>query len=139
MRVKQVIVVRNDLRSKLRHGKLAAQVAHASMGAVFADSVVHEFSNAGVAHDTVYRGKVIPLKPELEHWLNEEFTKIVLRCDDEAHLLSIHKQAVDAGLLNSLIQDSGHTVFSEPTYTCVGIGPATDEELSPITSKLKMY
>jgi len=109
------------------------------MGAVFMESVVHEFSNTGSADDSVYRAKVIPLKPELEHWLNEEFTKIVLRCDDEAHLLSIHQQAVRAGLMNSLIQDSGHTVFSEPTYTCVGIGPATAEELAPITSDLKMY
>ena len=127
MNVKQVIVVRNDLRSKLRHGKLAAQVAHASMGAVFSESYV-EFNE-----------KRIPLKPELEHWLNEEFTKIVLRCDDEAQLLSIHQQAVDASLLTALIKDSGHTVFSEPTYTCVGIGPATAEDLAPITSALKMY
>lgn len=139
MNVKQVIVVRNDLRSKLRHGKLAAQVAHASMGAVFSRSVVQEYGNIGSADDTVYRSKQIPLTPELEYWFNEMFTKVVLRCDDEAHLLEIHKQAEEAGIMNALIKDAGNTVFREPTYTCIGIGPATSEQLSAITDNLKMY
>jgi PTH2 family peptidyl-tRNA hydrolase len=132
MTVKQVIVVRNDLRSKLRHGKLAAQVAHASLGAVFSKSYVEQHTN-GV------RTKVTPMSPETEIWFNEKFTKIILRCDSEMQLLSIHQQAEDAGLLRSLIQDAGDTVFKEPTYTCVGIGPATNEQLAHITDKLKMY
>ena len=132
MNVKQVIVVRNDLRSKLRHGKLAAQVAHASMGAVFSKSYVDNDFDP-------HRNKVIPMSPELEYWFNELFTKVVLRCDDETHLLAIHKQAEEAGIMNALILDAGNTVFREPTHTCVGIGPVTAEQLAPITNCLKMY
>ncbi len=132
MNVKQVIVVNNELRSKLRHGKLAAQVSHASLGAVFSESYVDNDFDP-------HRNKVIPMSPELEFWFNEKFTKVVLRADNEEHLLAIHKQAEEAGLLTALIKDIGNTVFHEPTYTCVGIGPATDDQLNPITGDLKMY
>jgi peptidyl-tRNA hydrolase len=134
MSVKQVIVVRNDLRSKLRHGKLAAQVAHASMGAVFNSSFIHEQSE-------IINWKCIDLnaRPELENWFNQNFTKVVLRCDDEEQLLQIAEEAKEAGLMNCLIKDAGNTVFNEPTHTCVGIGPATAEELQAITGHLKMY
>lgn len=127
MNVKQVIVVNNELRSKLRHGKLAAQVSHASLGAVFSISI------------DSHTVKSIPLSPELKVWFNEKFTKVVLRADNEEHLLAIHKQAEEAGLMTALIKDIGNTVFHEPTYTCVGIGPATDDQLNPITGDLKMY
>jgi len=132
--VKQVIVVRNDLRSKLRHGKLAAQVAHASMGAVFRSSFIH-------AQDDAINWKCIDMneRPELEQWFNQNFTKIVVRCDDEKQLLEITEQAKQAGLMNCLIKDAGNTVFNEPTHTCVGIGPATADELQAITGHLKIY
>ncbi len=142
MIVKQAIIVRNDLRSKLRHGKLAAQVAHASMGAVFQNSVFMKIQDLRVHpadHTQQAHAKCIYTTPELITWLHDKFTKVVLRCDDEAHLLSLHKQAEDAGLMNALIRDAGHTVFNEPTYTCLGIGPATAEQLDPITSDLRMY
>jgi len=127
MNVKQVIVVNNELRSKLRHGKLAAQVSHASLGAVFSESYVQ------------HREKRIPMSPELQYWFDDKFTKVVLRADNEEHLLAIHKQAQEAGLLTALIEDCGNTVFHGPTITCVGIGPATDDQLNPITGDLKMY
>ena len=131
MNVKQVIVVNNELRSKLRHGKLAAQVAHASIGAVFSETVLVDF-DGGPA-------KMLTMSPELEIWFNDKFTKVVLRADNEEHLLAIHEQAKEAGLMTALIKDIGNTVFHEPTYTCVGIGPATDDQLNPITGDLKMY
>lgn len=139
MNVKQIIVVNNELRSKLRHGKLAAQVSHASLGAVFSKAEVDEFVNHSSSDQTIYRWKCIPMSSELEYWFNEQFTKVVLRADNEEHLLAIHKQAEEAGLLTALIKDVGNTVFHEPTYTCVGIGPATDDQLDPITGDLKMY
>lgn len=135
MIIKQVIVVRNDLRSKLRHGKLAAQVAHASMGAIFSKSTIVE----QIVNNIPCRVKQIVLSSELEYWFNTLFTKIVLRCDNEEHLLLLHDQVKEAGLPYALIKDAGNTVFNEPTYTCLGIGPATDDQLSNITDGLKMY
>jgi len=137
MNVKQVIVVNNELRSKLRHGKLAAQVAHASLGAVFAEAAT-EWHGIG-AGNIVMKSKRIPLTPELEYWFNEKFTKVVLRANDEAHLLEIHERALAMDLQCALITDCGNTVFHEPTITCVGIGPATEEQLKGITDNLKMY
>ena len=139
MNVKQVIVVNNELRSKLRHGKLAAQVSHASLGAVFSGSRVDEYVSHGTADPSVYRTKCIPMSPELETWFNDKFTKVVLRADNEEHLLTIYEEAEEAGLLTALITDCGNTVFHGPTITCVGIGPATDDQLNPITGDLKMY
>ena len=136
MNVKQIIVVNNELRSKLRHGKLAAQVSHASLGALFSVAVIEQHGSVG---GVPILSKCIYMTPELEHWFNEKFTKVVLRADNEEHLLAIHKQAEEAGLMTALIKDVGNTVFHEPTYTCVGIGPATDDQLNPITGNLKMY
>ena len=133
MSIKQIIVVNNELRSKLRHGKLAAQVSHASMGAVFSKAFGIPCDNGHI--DLL----AIPLEHELEYWFKEKFTKIVLRADNEEHLLEIHKKAEEAGLLNALITDAGNTVFKEPTITCVGIGPASEKQLKGITDKLKMY
>lgn len=136
MNVKQVIVVNNELRSKLRHGKLAAQVAHASLGAVFAEAATEQHGSVG---SIPMRSKRIPLTPELEYWFNEKFTKVVLRANNEAHLLEILDRANYAQLLTALITDCGNTVFHEPTITCIGIGPATEEQLKGITDNLKMY
>ena len=136
MNVKQVIVVNNQLRSKLRHGKLAAQVAHASLGAVFAEAATESHGTVGSIE---HRSKRIPLTPELEYWFNEKFTKVVLRADNEVHLLDILARADFAQIPTALITDCGNTVFHEPTITCIGIGPATEDQLKGITDNLKMY
>jgi len=131
--IKQVIVVRGDLPELLkRKGKLAAQVSHASLGAVFSESVVKDDSFTGSEF------KMIPMNPVLAHWFNEEFTKVVVKCENEQQLLQLHEKVKQAGLLNALIKDAGHTVFSEPTYTCLGIGPAVSGDIDAITGSLPL-
>lgn len=76
--------------------------------------------------------------PELL-WLDEKFTKIVCYVKSEESLLKVYENAQKAGLNSILIKDAGDTFFDKPTYTCVGIGPAFDEDLKPVTGKLQLY
>jgi PTH2 family peptidyl-tRNA hydrolase len=131
MSTKQLIIVRNDLRSKLRHGKLAAQVAHASMAAFLDGREVLPHSG----------GHTLELQlDEYRHeWITGAFTKIVLRCDDYSHLMECEQLAIMHNIPNYTINDAGRTVFSEPTVTCMGVGPYDSDVLDGIFCDLKMY
>ncbi|MBB3752469.1 PTH2 family peptidyl-tRNA hydrolase [Mycolicibacterium sp. BK634] len=127
--MKQMIVMRTDLRNtdneKVRTGKLIAQGAHASLGAV-AKYLLHPHEGRE------QRGKII-------EWLGGPFTKICLAVDSEEQLLEVYNAAKAAGLITSLITDNGQTEFGGvQTITCCAIGPDTNENLDPITGGLKL-
>ena len=114
-------------------GKLAAQLSHASLGCV-----LKLFKCT--AHGTVYEMSTDLHVGSAEYeWITQEFTKIVCYVKSEDALLKVHANAEAAGLTTVLIKDAGHTFFDKPTYTCVGIGPAFDEVLKPVTGKLQLY
>ncbi|MDO8418097.1 MAG: aminoacyl-tRNA hydrolase [Agitococcus sp.] len=113
---KQVLVLRKDL--KMPKGKLVAQGAHASLGAVL--SVGRE-------------------DPRVAPWLASRFTKICLAVNSEAELLALHETAKAQGLITCLVQDSGFTVFNGvPTYTALGIGPDTLDNINRVTAALSL-
>jgi PTH2 family peptidyl-tRNA hydrolase len=129
--MKQVIVMRKDLN--MRKGKMVAQGAHASMGAILKDSI--NLSNYGE------RGhRVIPLTPQMNAWLNGKFTKICVSVDSERELLDLYEEIRDVRGLehHALIQDEGRTEFKEPTYTCLAVGPADPEILDKYTGNLEL-
>ena len=133
METKQVIVVRKDLN--MRKGKMCAQAAHASLGAIFSDSYTEEDMSSLFAHSV----KCIPMQEHLADWFNDKFTKIVVGCNSEEELLSLGKQADAAGLLNFVCRDAGLTEFGGvATYTALAIGPATTEEIDKPTGHLKL-
>jgi PTH2 family peptidyl-tRNA hydrolase len=110
---KQVIVVRRDL--KLDKGKLAVQVAHASL-ASFKES-----------------------DPESrEGWEEEGSKKVVAQVDSLKDLLDLQKKARKLGLPCSLIRDAGRTQLRPGTITCLGIGPDSEEIIDKVTGKLKI-
>ncbi len=111
--MKQVIVVNESLG--LPCGKLAAQVAHASIGA---------FLQA--RHD------------ERAEWLATGMTKVVLTCASADALLALQQQAAAAALPQFLVADAGRTVVAAGTVTCLGIGPAADAAIAAITGALKL-
>lgn len=132
-RQKQAIVIRADL--KMNKGKLVAQGSHAALGGVLNTGFKCTMSTSGE------RGLWIPFhdNPELEHWLTDEFTKVVLRCDSESELLELYNKAKGAMLHTTLITDAGHTVFNGiPTNTCISIGPDNIDEIDAITGHLKL-
>ena len=127
MSVKQVIVVRKDLN--MRKGKLAAQVAHASMKVFFDKLTI--YSDYAIIKDIT--------KPMLE-WMNYgPFTKIVVGVNSEEELLEIKKKAKEANIPNALIKDNGLTEFHGiPTNTCIAIGPDEEEKINAITGELEL-
>ena len=133
MEPKQVIVVRHDL--KMRKGKLAAQVAHASM------KVILDLMSPIQSRMPGYYMKklVVPQSDPLAEWLKGAFAKIVVYVDSEEELLEIERQAQEAGIRTALITDAGRTEFhGNPTKTCVAIGPDDPEKINKITGHLKL-
>lgn len=128
MRVKQVIIARKDLN--MSPGKLASQVAHASLGALLSE-----------IRDT-RTGTTFTLKEKSAAytWLNEDFTKVVLQVNSEEELLELYRIAKSKGMPCALIADDGKTEFDGvKTITCLGIGPDFNIEIDKITGNLKLY
>ncbi len=111
--MKQVIVVNQSL--KLPKGKLAAQVAHASVGAF-----VEASDDARV------------------NWLEEGMPKVVLEAPNDGDLLRLLDLAIQSGIPALLVEDAGRTVVPAGTVTCLGLGPADDEEIDRLTGDLKL-
>ena len=108
---------------------MAAQAAHASLSAFLT------FSKA-----TMIKGFIpILLDEAAEEWFKDSYTKICVGVDSLDELLEIHQKAEAAGLPCRLIVDNGTTEFhGVKTPTCVGIGPAYNEDIDKITGKLKL-
>lgn len=138
---KQVIILRKDL--KMKKGKSTAQGAHASLGAILQlmnNGVNMRDTPPEIVDDSYTLSLKVEVGSDMDDWLRGIFRKVALGVHSEEELLSIHKQAVEAGLPVSLITDSGLTVFNGvKTTTCLAIGPASDEELDKITGHLPLY
>ena len=110
---KQAILVRTDL--KLPPGKLAVQVAHASVDCALKSS-----------------------KANIEEWQSEGMKKSVLKVENEAELKEYWNRAKKEKLITAMIKDAGLTVVKPGTITCLGIGPAKEEEIDKVSGKLKL-
>lgn len=138
--VKQVIVVRKDLN--MRKGKLAAQVAHASMKVIL--DKMNKIPYSVLSHNYVTTKFVeyafsTSINTALNKWLEGTFTKVVVSVDSEQELLDIEEKAKEKGILNAKITDLGKTEFhGEPTITALAVGPGFKEEVDEITGHLKL-
>lgn len=110
---KQVIVVNNNI--KMSKGKLAAQVAHASVLSML------ESSEAIVAG-----------------WLDNSFPKIVLKVDSVSDLLALKSKCEKEKVPCAIVIDEGRTELSNGTITCLGIGPSFNEIIDEITGELEL-
>ena len=111
---KQVILVRQDL--KLPKGKMAVQVAHASVDAVMKSS-----------------------KENVKAWRAEGMKKVVLKVDGLKELNKYLQVANNNGLITALITDAGLTTVEPGTITCLAIGPDVESKIDAITAALKIY
>lgn len=124
--VKQVVVVRTDLN--MRKGKIAAQVAHASMQFLLD-------ANESSRGDQL----VINLTPAEALWLTGSFAKVVVGVGSEQALNDLILKAQVADVEVHPIIDEGRTEFNGvPTLTCAAFGPCDSEELNKITGLLKL-
>lgn len=117
-------------------GKLAAQVAHASMSFLTKEGEFGE--NAG---EPLFFNVDIPVRyhNEINTWLKTSFRKICLGVDSLDQLQDIKNQSERLGLLTHLVVDNGTTVFNNiPTPTCLAIGPHYDDRFLGLTEHLKL-
>jgi len=130
--IKQVIVVRKNLG--MRKGKIAAQVAHASMGVI-------------LTHDTSFvthvDGKIkltLDITPDMRDWLDDAFTKIVLYVNTNEEFYELMETLDNQDEIPYYkITDNGATEFKGvKTDTCVAIGPAQDWKIDAITGCFKL-
>jgi peptidyl-tRNA hydrolase, PTH2 family len=113
MSLKQAIIVRKDLRMGV--GKTAAQVAHASLGAM----------------RKIDRRKV-------EEWESEGSKKVVLKVENEDMLNVVLIKLRSEKIPNFVVHDAGLTQVDPGTVTCVGVGPIDEDVLDKVTKGLKL-
>ena len=112
--MKQAIVARADLG--MGEGKLAAQVAHASLQA-FETADGH----AG------------------REWMGDGQKKVVLCAHSESELFELAERADIDGLPHALVRDAGHTQLEPGTTTALAVGPAADDRVDGVTGDLSLY
>ena len=112
--LKQVILIRNDL--KMSKGKIAAQVAHASVEAVLSAN-----------------------KKLISKWRSTGMKKVTLKVNSEEELIKYYELANKTDLPCSIIIDAGRTELSPNTKTCVAIGPGPENQIDKITGELKTF
>ena len=114
--MKQVIVVRKDLRMEL--GKVISQACHACL----------EASEKVKKKDL--KGWRI--------WRREGAKKIVLRVDSLDELVELNERAEQLNITKSLVVDRGLTQVPPNTPTTLGIGPAEEALLDKLTGDLRL-
>lgn len=112
--MKQAIVARTDLG--MGRGKLAAQVAHASL--------------------TAYEETSSDARME---WKSGGQKKIVLKVASKDDLLDLAEQARREGLPYAVIRDAGHTQLDPGTVTTLAVGPAQEAHVDAVTGDLSLY
>ena len=146
--MKQIIIVRKDLN--MSKGKMAAQVAHASMA--FLTNAIKNCSNISRFDTSYYNcGFLIP-KELYENWICGSFTKVILEAKNKYQLEKVYTIANELGFKEGIhyfpIKDNCYTEL-EPeetdeddigrTLTCVGFIPLDDETANKISKKYQLY
>lgn len=156
MEVKQVIIIRKDL--KMRRGKEIAQASHASMK-VLLDLMYYEVGR-GYQHpldmdnniddeNFVHMTLDMRIDSPLFNWITNKsshpdvdgpgFKKVCVYVNSEEELLRAYNMAKEAEIPCALITDSGKTEFhGVATNTVVAIGPDLNEKIDPITGHMKL-
>lgn len=112
--MKQAIVARTDIG--MGQGKLAAQVAHASLSAY---------------EDADERAR--------SRWKGGGQKKVVLKADGEQELFELAERARAQGVPNAIIRDAGHTELEPGTVTTLAVGPASEDAVDRVTGHLSLY
>jgi len=112
MSFKQAIIVDQDL--ELSKGKLAAQVAHASLGA-------HRKASSDAQNK----------------WERQGEKKVVLEAGGNS-FEDLLRQAERNKISAHIVKDAGRTEIEPGTVTALGLGPEEDSKIDAITGSLKL-
>ena len=97
-------------------GKLAAQVAHASLSAY---------------EDTGRRART--------EWKGSGQKKVVLGADSESQLFELADKADTQGVPYAVVRDAGHTELEPGTVTALAVGPGSESLIDRVTGELPLY
>ncbi|QRV15577.1 peptidyl-tRNA hydrolase Pth2 [Haloterrigena salifodinae] len=112
--MKQAIVARTDIG--MGQGKLAAQVAHASLSAY--EKADEQLRN---------------------QWKQGGQKKVVLKGESERQLHELAAIADSEGVPNATVRDAGHTQLEPGTVTALAVGPAGDDRVDSVTGELSLF
>lgn len=146
--MKQIIIVRKDLN--MSKGKMAAQVAHASMA--FLTNMIRKCTYVDDTRYSTYLCKFLVDKELYHNWICGSFTKIILEAKNKHQLEKVYTIANELGFKEGIhyfpIKDNCYTEL-EPeevdennigkTLTCVGFIPLNDEIANKISKKYQLY
>jgi len=116
MEYKLAVAVRNDL--KLSKGKLAVQVAHASVTCALKSKNEN--------------------KKWFKFWYDEGQRKIVVKAENIEMLYDLKELAESKKLTTAVVEDAGLTEIPPGTITCLGIGPGPENIVDEVTGKLAL-
>ena len=105
-------------------GKMAAQAGHAYLHAFWDANRVSAETNK--------------IRQAQAYYESERAYKIALVVDSVAELLVLQRKYQDI-CGTSLVEDAGFTVFSEPTITCLGLGPISEDNIGDDIKALKVF
>jgi peptidyl-tRNA hydrolase, PTH2 family len=111
--MKQAIVIRTDL--KMGKGKIASQVAHASVEGVGRSS-----------------------KARIDAWKSEGMKKVILKVSSEEEIFLLYERAKKEKLVSTIIRDAGRTQIESGSVTALAVGPDEDEKVNKVTGHLKL-
>lgn len=151
--MKQIIIVRKDLN--MSKGKMAAQVAHASMA--FLTDIIRKYSIWGCeitdgVNNEFYTCSIHIPSDIYNDWICGSFTKVILEAKNKYQLEKVYTIAKELGFKEGIhyfpIKDNCYTEL-EPeevdengvgrTLTCVGFIPLNDEIANKISKKYQLY
>lgn len=149
--MRQVIIARKDLN--MGPGKLAAQVAHASMA--FISNQIRTSPGKFMPDTGLWHRRDVTLSIDLaewEYWWNGVFTKTICEAKNRDQLMKAVTIAEELGLQEGtdffLVKDACLTDL-EPeevdengqgrTLTCIGFRPLDDETAWKISKKFQLY
>lgn len=151
---KQVIIARKDLN--MSAGKLAAQVAHASMAFlarwVKNNTCLNEHGTEPIEQDEYYFVDGRFPKDIWEGWINNAFTKTIVGAKNKSQLYKAIDWAQEQGLHENvdyfLIKDNCLTELQPEetdengagrTLTCIGFRPLQEDLANELSHKFKLY
>lgn len=124
--LRMYIIFRADLPEMTR-AKGEVQAAHAAASLIFTGLVNN--SRYPTLSDSIHQYMGV-IKYGV---VNEGQAKVVMEVDDAASLIKIWRKAEERGVNVVGIEDQAHTVFTEPTFTCVAFGPCSKTDGNALT------
>lgn len=117
------------LKMNGNRGKMSTQAGHAYL---------HAYWDAMAFPRSCVENKIKDkAKQAMDYQLSERAYKITLVVDTVDELKVLHEKYKNI-CGTSLVTDAGFTVFDEPTTTCLGLGPISEDNIGEDLKNLKV-